>query len=193
MGGVQDSQNRTVRGWIKPSTRFSFDLWFNNLSNVELGALLWLLQLPEAHHLALGGGKPLGLGAVRLDVDWPQTRLRTGLDMHKAYADLDLATAAAGQDPAIQATMLIGKYQEAVQRTNGAGNGFTAAPHIAGFLRAASGHPDNLPTHYPRHTDAPHIDGENFKWFVANERLAGPKHALARLDNDPGLPMQGGN
>lgn len=189
MGGVKDSQNRTIRGWIKPSTPFSFDLWFNNLSNVELGALLWLLQLPEAHHLALGGGKPLGFGAVRLDVDWRYTQLRSGRDMRKACADMDLAAMPAGQDPSVQATTLIGHYQTAVQR----GGSFTTVPYIAAFLRAASGHPDNLPTHYPRHTDAPHVDGENFKWFVANERIAGPKHALARLDNDPGLPIQGGN
>ncbi|HBL14423.1 MAG TPA: TIGR03986 family CRISPR-associated RAMP protein, partial [Cyanobacteria bacterium UBA11162] len=43
----QDNQNRTIKAWVKPETQFSFDIEIINLSSVELGALLWLLSLPE--------------------------------------------------------------------------------------------------------------------------------------------------
>lgn len=192
-GGILDSQNRSVKGWIKPETTFSFDLWLTNLGGVELGALLCLLQLPASHHLALGGGKPLGFGAVRMDVDWSRTQLHSGQDMRIACSDLDRASLPPGEDLTPRAAMLVGLFKKAVQRVDGSRRAFADVPYISAFLRAAAGHPDNLPTHYPRHTEAPHVDGENFKWFVANERGPGPKLALARLDKDPGLPVQGGH
>lgn len=42
---------------------------FLNLSAVELGALAWLLSLPKEHFFRFGGGKPLGFGSVRLDLE----------------------------------------------------------------------------------------------------------------------------
>lgn len=61
---------------VKPETKFTFRVYFENLSDVELGALCWVLQPlahPElsnqqkelCHHL--GMGKPLGMGSVKLD------------------------------------------------------------------------------------------------------------------------------
>ena len=65
-GGARDSQNRSVAGWVKPGTEFSMSIDIDNLSDVELGALCWLLDAPAGWHLRLGGGKPLGFGSVRL-------------------------------------------------------------------------------------------------------------------------------
>jgi CRISPR-associated protein (TIGR03986 family) len=56
---------------IKPGVKFRFRIYFENLSDRELGALCWTLHPfgePEkdyCHHL--GMGKPLGMGAVKLD------------------------------------------------------------------------------------------------------------------------------
>lgn len=61
---------------VKPETKFTFRVYFENLSDVELGALCWVLQPlahPElskqekdiCHHL--GMGKPLGMGSVKLN------------------------------------------------------------------------------------------------------------------------------
>ncbi|NJL55039.1 TIGR03986 family CRISPR-associated RAMP protein [bacterium] len=54
---------------VKPDTRFALSIRFENLSDVELGALLWLLQLAcdPGYALKLGMGKPLGLGSVQLE------------------------------------------------------------------------------------------------------------------------------
>ena len=67
---------------IKAGVAFEFKIHFENLSDVELGALLWILILAgddteklkminldgkEKYRLSLGMGKPLGMGAVAID------------------------------------------------------------------------------------------------------------------------------
>ncbi len=51
---------------VKPCTVFRGRIRFENLSKVELGALLFALQLPEGCAHKIGMGKPLGLGSVRI-------------------------------------------------------------------------------------------------------------------------------
>jgi CRISPR-associated protein (TIGR03986 family) len=51
---------------IKPDSTFHGKIRFENLSEVELGALLFALQLPEGLAHKLGMGKPLGLGSVKI-------------------------------------------------------------------------------------------------------------------------------
>ena len=50
------------------------------------------------------------------------------------------------------------------------GKTFDALPHVAAFLQAARGYDDEIPTHYPRITEAPDPAGKNYEWFVDNER-----------------------
>jgi len=59
---TQHTQMKPVRGGV----RFRFHIWFENLDQIELGALLWVLTLPGPGKYChkLGMGKPLGLGAV---------------------------------------------------------------------------------------------------------------------------------
>ncbi len=61
----QDTQHTQIKP-VKPGVRFRFRVYFENLSEVELGALLWVLDLPEEHYHKVGMGKPLGLGAVEI-------------------------------------------------------------------------------------------------------------------------------
>lgn len=55
---------------VKDNVLFQFSVHFENLSDVELGALLWVLKLPGADDKVychrLGMGKPLGMGAVAI-------------------------------------------------------------------------------------------------------------------------------
>jgi len=67
--GPGDTQHTCLRP-LKPGVHFSFRVYFENLSDRELGALCWTLH-PNGefdrrycHHL--GMGKPLGMGAVEL-------------------------------------------------------------------------------------------------------------------------------
>ncbi|BAY87720.1 hypothetical protein NIES267_72440 (plasmid) [Calothrix parasitica NIES-267] len=54
---------------IKPDVSFNFNIHFENLNNIELGAILWILKIsakPE-YCLSLGMGKPLGMGAIKIE------------------------------------------------------------------------------------------------------------------------------
>ncbi|MGI8640722.1 MAG: TIGR03986 family type III CRISPR-associated RAMP protein [Pyrinomonadaceae bacterium] len=82
----RDSQNRSIEGWVKSNTEFCFDIYFINLSDVELGALIWLLQmnngLKEAEYFhRFGGGKPFGFGSVQLKLEETKSDIRTGQEL----------------------------------------------------------------------------------------------------------------
>ena len=60
-----DEQHTIIRP-IKDGVTFKGRIRFENLSDVELGALLFALELPENCCHKLGMGKPLGLGSVQI-------------------------------------------------------------------------------------------------------------------------------
>lgn len=191
----RDNQNRSIQGWVKPGTEFIFDIHVTNLSKVELGALLWLLSLPENHYHRFGGGKPLGFGSVRLEIDAASTRLHDGSGWQTIYSDLEDMTL-----PLANSDMMIQAYKDAVATAYGSNKAsFEQVSFIAAFLRTASGHPDGLPTHYPRARQRgqtgpvpPHPEGNAYEWFVANDRTGrdgGPQVSLPDLASDAGLPM----
>jgi hypothetical protein len=74
-----DTQH-TVMQPVRAGVEFEGRLDFENLSDVELGALLAALQLPEGCAHKLGMGKPLGLGSVRIE-----TRLEL-VDRRRRYS-----------------------------------------------------------------------------------------------------------
>ena len=63
---ITDSQHTIIRP-VKENVVFCGRLRFENLSDIELGALLAALDLPEGCAHKLGTGKPLGLGSVRIE------------------------------------------------------------------------------------------------------------------------------
>lgn len=65
---TNESQKTRIRP-VKPGTIFTFTIHFENLSDRELGSLLWVLQLAadDRYRLSLGMGKPLGMGAVKIE------------------------------------------------------------------------------------------------------------------------------
>jgi CRISPR-associated protein (TIGR03986 family) len=178
----RDDQNRSILGWVKPETAFTFDLHVHNLSKVELGALLWILSLPDGHYFRFGGGKPLGFGSVRLTVT--SCDVRTGSDIDARYASW--CDEPAAPNPSTDA---IAAYKSATTNAYQGVASFDAVPFIGAFVTACQGYRDGLPSRYPRNTQAPSPAGESFKWFVANERSDAPS-ALADLISDPGLPTR---
>jgi CRISPR-associated protein (TIGR03986 family) len=72
---------------IKPMAKdvtFTFTIHFENLTSVELGALLWVLDIAKDEHyrLKLGMGKPLGLGSIKIESELYLS------DRKKRYAQL---------------------------------------------------------------------------------------------------------
>lgn len=62
---IKDRQH-TIMKPVKAGTQFTCKIRFENLTEVELGALLFTLDLPKKHYHKLGMGKPLGLGTVKI-------------------------------------------------------------------------------------------------------------------------------
>ncbi|MBW4670060.1 MAG: TIGR03986 family CRISPR-associated RAMP protein [Cyanomargarita calcarea GSE-NOS-MK-12-04C] len=54
---------------IKAGVSFTFKIHLENLSDIELGAILWILKIAAnpKYCLSLGMGKPLGMGAVKIE------------------------------------------------------------------------------------------------------------------------------
>jgi len=97
---TQHTQCKPVRSGV----RFNFRIYFDNLSDVELGALLWALQLPgnagmEYRH-KIGMGKPLGMGAVKLT---PVLHLINRKQRYSKLFESDgWLTGAKGADPQVE-------------------------------------------------------------------------------------------
>lgn len=179
-------QNRSITAWVRPGARFRFDLQLTNVSSVELGALLWLLSLDDDCCLRLGGGKPLGFGSIRLRVvEGDGLDLCDGEAIRSSYASFGSGAASgrclrSRQD----AAGLITAYQKALAESIGSPDvPFDRLPISKAFLNAARG--GRLPVRYPRTQLAPNPEGENFKWFVANETWSKTRHerySLPALD-----------
>jgi len=178
----RDDQNRSLLGWVKPGAQFVFDLRFLNLSEVELGAMVWLLSLPENHFFRFGGGKPVGFGSVRLE-----------LASHEIFGPKELRAQYAGwhvdsPESAVSLESIRGDFEKSLVRAYGnPDQPADSIPFIQAFRRACQGFPDALPIHYPRATQNPLPEGESFKWFVSNEREG--KYVLPDLSTDAGLPI----
>ena len=182
----RDPQNRSIEGWIKPGTEFRVSLYVQNLQPAEVGALLWLLSLPENHYFKLGYGKPLGFGSVRLEVDDGVLPLGNGKDWEEYYAALD-ADPPATLD-ADQRGQCIQAFQKSMIAAYDANKNFDDLPFITDFLQILEGPLADLPIHYPREDRNPTPEGENFRWFTANER--GWKDALPDVTDAKGLPYE---
>lgn len=92
---------------IKKGVSFEFTIHVENLTVVELGALLWILTVAkdEKYRLSLGMGKPLGMGAVKIthtlslsdrpqhyrqlfdNQNWHNPTLKSTLDFVQAFED----------------------------------------------------------------------------------------------------------
>jgi CRISPR-associated protein (TIGR03986 family) len=68
--GKPDTQHTQLKP-LKPGVTFTFRVYFENHSDAELGALCWTLNPlgdpAKTYCHSLGMGKPLGMGAVKLD------------------------------------------------------------------------------------------------------------------------------
>jgi CRISPR-associated protein (TIGR03986 family) len=180
----RDDQNRSIKAWVKQDTDFTFSIDIVNLSDVELGALLYLLKLPENQYYRLGGGKPLGFGSVRLELDEARTNLQRGQERGSFYSSL---TPVQGLEQTNWEST-VNTFKQAVTKSYEKSNAFEQVPFIAAFEKAAKGYSGRV--HYPRVTPQPKPDGESFKWFVENDaQPRGQKLALPDLVSDRSFPL----
>jgi CRISPR-associated protein (TIGR03986 family) len=157
--GFTAKRHVRVRPWPKGS-RWRFEIRFDNLSDVEIGMLLYALQPSDTFWHKLGMGKPIGLGSVKVQVEnvrvipreerysakgWSAPRFAAeGLDWKKRRDDFR-----SGMNPQILAAL-------------------EALGNPAKLLA-------NVPISYPMVTDQNVADKtgteELYRWFVANDVL----------------------
>lgn len=63
---INTDNQHTLISPVRVQLKFVGRIRFENLSAEELGALLFVLDLPENHYHKIGMGKPLGLGSVKI-------------------------------------------------------------------------------------------------------------------------------
>ena len=177
-GDVKDDQNRTVKGIQKPGSKFQFEVRFENLATLELGSLLWSLELEGWHH-RIGMAKPLGFGSTVIKV----SDLKT-LDVRARYVNGETGWQTSKKEVFVQ------QFKQAMETHYGVP--FDELDNISD-LRALVGESPDLPVHYPRISQQPLLDGKNFEWFMGNSRAgrdAGPRLTLQpAAEEQAGLPL----
>jgi CRISPR-associated protein (TIGR03986 family) len=172
-----DDQNRTVRDVLPAGNRFTFEIDFENLADVELGALLWTLEMDGRGFHRLGFAKPLGFGSVRVSV-----RRLEAISATARYASLaDSGVRAVEPD---RWRSWVRQFKTALASAHGAVD-FEELGNVVD-LRALLGEPGELSIHYPRTDEQPSAEGKNFEWFVENKREG---HGLPPPTQDAGLPL----
>lgn len=166
-------QNRTLRDHLPPGRSAKFEIVFQNLAPLELGALLWTLELEEGWAHRLGYGKPLGLGAVQIEVD-------TG-----EIFTPDRYVGAAACSPLTERarSALRERFRGCMETVHGAA--FADLPSIRD-LKDILGSPAASPVVMYPHLPAGQ-EPESYRWFVKN-RSPRAGHWLDLADSDAGLP-----
>jgi CRISPR-associated protein (TIGR03986 family) len=170
----RDSQNVTLREWIRPGASFRFVIQVTDLHPLELGALLWLLDParagepgePARHRL--GMGKPLGFGSLELSVDPERTRLSAGDHIRARLDELRSAP-----PEAADWSGLATEFEEAMSERFGS--------VLSDVRSALAGFDTDFPVHYPRLQPR----SPSYEWFKGNEQ--GGKHPLPLLGDSRGL------
>jgi CRISPR-associated protein (TIGR03986 family) len=180
----KSKQNRTIEGIYQQGSIWTFAIEFENLQPVELGALLWTLELhegdPQGYH-RIGYGKPLGFGSVQIDV-----RELDFYDAKTRYIPKQTGLA----DGMEHKFMLIQRFRESMTnlyKYNNEDNSFAQLPNIVDLLKLLREPEKDLPIHYPR----PEYEGkgekgnEGFQWFMTNRD--GQQKRLKPAQDDDGL------
>jgi hypothetical protein len=154
------------------------------------------LQLPEKHFHRFGGGKPLGFGSVRLDLEPAKSQILTGSELRQRYESLELDVHFSAS---ITADLCKAGFESAVTEVGHLGL-------LEAFKQSARGFTD-APIHYPRarhnqnlgESVPPHPEGLAYEWFVENakplnrdlQRRDNPEtqFVLSDLLDDKGLPI----
>ncbi|MGH9767092.1 MAG: TIGR03986 family type III CRISPR-associated RAMP protein [Blastocatellia bacterium] len=172
----RDNQNRTVIDALDKDNVFTFTVQFENLAPVELGALLWALELDGQGVQRLGFAKPLGFGSAEIKV----TSLRV-LDPAARYSSL----AAGWVDATAQRTQCVEQFKTALRSLYDKAS-FEALENITDLRRLLRPPTRNLLVHYPRTTQEPEPEGKQYEWFMNSERQH--ELPLPEFDTD-GLPL----
>jgi CRISPR-associated protein (TIGR03986 family) len=176
-GDICDDQNRTVKDALSPGAQFEFNIDFENLAPIELGAFLWALEMDGQGYHRLGAAKPLGFGSVKISI-----REIKALDMMRRYSTL----IDGGWKPLTDWTKLVESSKRALA-SRYKEDEFEDLPNVQDLRALLNDPPNGLPVHYPRTARHPDPSGKNFEWFMGNNRYV--YYRLMPATQDEGLPL----
>ena len=181
-------ENRNQKNVVRPirkGKQFFFHIDFDNLSDEELGLLLYALEPDGRFHHKVGMGKPLGLGSVKVEVvghfeiDRIQRYSLEGLRGERYAAGWRTEAgkglwdagkwpgryAEEGSAPAAKNDLL------AKARATALGCGLISkrAQAALSLLGDYASAPAAGEVRYPTNADQPDKESEHFKWFVFND------------------------
>jgi CRISPR-associated protein (TIGR03986 family) len=164
-GYRRDGQNRTVRDVLDSGNKFTFTVHFENLAPVELGALLWALELEEGWVHRLGFAKPLGFGSVKVSVDTVEV-----LNPGERYTSLT-TSGWHKVERGLWQQQCVEKFKAAMQRRYN--KAFDELKNVQD-LKALLGTAPTIQVHYPRPpynaTTKPDPEGKQYEWFMGNKK-----------------------
>lgn len=191
--GKTDGQNRTMRDVLDKGNQFTFTVQFENLAPLELGALLWALELSgkdnkgQEYQLChrLGFAKPLGFGSVQITVENLEI-----LNLQKHYTSL--VPAWYQVDREIWQKECVRAFQNATCKRYGK-QSFYELENIQD-LQALLSEPAIDHIHYPRppyengkDRTKPDPEGKQYEWFMGNKKTKYPLPLAT--DDTEGFPL----
>lgn len=159
-----NNQNATVE-LLKKNAEFEFDLYFENLAKEELALLIWSLELENGMLHKLGHGKPLGLGSIKINIDYKNSYL---VDIKTRYLDINSGGKTSLKD--VKLTSVI-EPENGNYRLKFKNNG----TEIAAFKIKNSKNYEDLAMILEPHPELfdkikyPASQGKGFQWFVDNK------------------------
>jgi len=182
--GESDDQNRTVKDALKEGAKFEFTIQFENLAPIELGALLWALEIKlkdgtQLHH-RLGFAKPLGFGSVKMNV----SKLEV-LNLKDRYSALDKS----GWQTKTDWQDCVNSFKAALVALYDDTKDFESLDNVKDMKALLGEQTHGLPVHYPRSTKEPRADGKNYEWFMGNKKSSNNYALPLACHDDEGLPL----
>jgi hypothetical protein len=183
--------NQSILDWIKPKTEFEFSIQFRNITAAELGGLIASIRTDEGQCHRLGGGRPLGFGAVSLKVDFEKSKVSTQQSLSQSWENCDPAECLSAEE----LLDLESKFRKIVQ----------SEPFYKTFISYLDGYAnaDGIQVMYPRSSADSNDPNAILDWFVANERSenghslpqigAAQKNSLPFISRPPRPDNRGGN
>ncbi|GAW27542.1 TIGR03986 family CRISPR-associated RAMP protein [Carboxydocella sp. ULO1] len=153
----KSDQNRTVEGVLKPGATFTFTLDFENLHRLELGALLYALELEEGIFHRLGYAKPLRFGSVKVTVDKVEI-----IDWEKRLKSIEPYSGWQFVNGVPLKQDFLNKMRDYY--------GESRFNNLLDELRSLFSVQSDLPIHYPRPKERLDSNHPQYEWFVGNKR-----------------------